>query len=692
MHAHRTLVLALVALLGASSAAPLAAATMRPVAAEDLFHLKFLQDAQISPDGTLVTSTQSVFNGPKDGYDTTILLIDVKDGATIDATRGTQDGGVAWAPDGKSFYFERSAPKSRPQVYRYTIATKRIVQVTHVKNGATGAVPSHDGKRVAFTVVETDPAPPAFIDFAKAGFTPKASQKKSDIRRITDMDFEANGAGYVYDKHPHIWVMNADGSGAHALTSGKYAENGATWSGDDRTIYFGSLRREEPNGGPADIYAIAATGGEMRKLPSTLPANNLAFVARSSPRIWYFAGDVTDPAEFPALFAAGPNGENPQSIVPKNTVSFGDSLLADMKEGGGGCGDLLAGDSKAVVNVDGPGYANLRTLDMTTGALRDLTPAHGEAWACTLSHDGSRVAYLYSDFMTPADVYVADTATGTPRRLTHANDAYLRSVTLSQPQPFTVTDSAGFTVHAWFMPATTGATGAKHPTLLDVHGGPQTQFGDTFFHEFQFWTSLGYNVVFSDPRGSTGFGYPYQEALARNWGDAMFGDVQAVMDAVVRRPEVDPTRLGVLGGSYGGYATLWIVSHTDRYKTAIAERAVSDLQSEVLAADFASENGLGGFYTWGKPWAAGNLMAAQSPLTYVENVHTPLMLLHGDEDTRTPIDQTLQEFTALKIFGRTVTYVAVPGENHDLSRTGSPIHRIERLNLMAGWLKTYLQP
>jgi dipeptidyl aminopeptidase/acylaminoacyl peptidase len=263
---------------------------------------------------------------------------------------------------------------------------------------------------------------------------------------------------------------------------------------------------------------------------------------------------------------------------------------------------------------------------------------------------------------------------------------------MSVPQEFTVKDPSGLTVQAWFMPATGGAPGAKHPTILNIHGGPETQFGDTFFHEFQLYTSRGYNVVFSDPAGSTGHGYAFEEALESNYGDAMFQDIQAVMDAAVQRPDVDASRLAVLGGSYGGYATLWVISHTDRYKTAVAERAVSDLQSENLAADFAAKNGLGGgYYTWGPAWdPASTDYAKFSPLTYVANVHTPVMILHADNDTRAPIDQTLQEFTSLKVLGRTVEYVAFPNENHDLSRTGAPIHRVERLHLILDWLKKYI--
>ena len=389
-----------------------------------------------------------------------------------------------------------------------------------------------------------------------------------------------------------------------------------------------------------------------------------------------------------------PGGADARTIVAKNQASWGDSLLADMKEGGGLCASPLPNATQLLLNRDGPGYSNLQILDAATGSFRDLTAPKGEAWSCSVSRDGKTVAYLYSDFTHPADVYAVNVTTGHVRRLTHVNDAYLASVTLSTPQEFSIKDPAGFTVQAWFMPATGGKAAAKHATLLNIHGGPETQFGDTYFMEFQYYASLGYNVVFCDPAGSTGHGYAFEEALESNYGDAMFQDVQAVMDAAVQRPEVDASRLGVMGGSYGGYATLWVIAHTNRYKAAVAERAVSFMQSENLAADFAGKNGLGGgYYTWGAPWdPASTLYAKFSPLTYVADVHTPLLILHSDFDTRAPIDQTLQEFTALKILGQTVEYVAVPNENHDLSRTGAPIHRVERLHVIADWMNKYLSP
>lgn len=673
---------------------PIVAAAATPVAPEDLFKVTFLSNAVISPDGQHVLVEASRMNGPKNSYDRTIDLVDASSGSVNhNVTKKIGDGDYAWMPDGRSFVFVRTVEKQKPQLYRYTLATGGIVQLTHIKQGVSSPVVSHAGDRIALSVTDSDPAHNAYVDFAKAGFTPKDAQKKSDINVINQLFFETNGQGYTYRDHQHIWTVAADGSHPVQLTSGQYSEGFDAWSPDDRTILFDSLRYESPDAGPNDVYTIASTSGSsMQKVASPLPANFGMFFGSDGRRVYYLSGDVKDAAQLPALVSAKPDGSDRLVVAQRDTVSWGDTLLADMKEGGGLCGAPLPGGTQALLNVDGPGYSNLRTVDLTNGSMTDVTPPKGEAWSCSMTTDGSKAAYLYSDFLHPADVYIADVKGGSPRQLTNVNGAYLASVTLSKPQEFSVKDPAGNTVQAWFMPATTGAPGDKHPTLLDIHGGPETQFGETFFQEFQIYTSMGYNVVFSDPAGSTGHGYAFEESLENNYGDAMFQDVQAVMDAVVRRPDVDATRLGVLGGSYGGYATLWVIAHTDRYKVAVAERAVSNLQSENLAADFAAKNGLGGgYYTWGPPWdPASTDYAKFSPLTYVENVHTPVLILHADQDTRAPIDQTLQEFTSLKILGRNVEYVAVPDENHDLSRTGSPIHRVERLNLILDWLRRYL--
>jgi dipeptidyl aminopeptidase/acylaminoacyl peptidase len=681
----------LVALAGLLfSVALVAPAPAAPVVPEDLFRLTLLDSAALSPDGAYVLVEVSRTNGPKNRYDRTINLVNVSTGrTTANVTGRLSDGDFAWMPDGSSFVFVRSMPKKKPQLYRYTLATKKTVVLTNIAKGVSGPTISHDGKRIALSVNDEDATPNAHVDFSKAGFTPTADEKKSDIQQIDQLFFETNGAGFTYRDHPHIWVVNADGSNAKQVTSGRWGEGIVGWSPDDRTIAFNSLQRESVDGGSGDVYLVASNGGTPQKINSSQESNNgLSYL--STGELAWLRGGVQDNAEQAELVISDAAGNNQRVAVAKNTTGWGDSLLADMKEGGGLCGAPLP-DGNFLLNVDGPGYSNIRTLDTKTGTFHDVTPPHGEAWSCSTTLDGKTVAYLYSDFTHPADVWISSVSGGTPRQVTNVNAAWLARTTLSTPKEFSVKSTSGRTVQAWFMPAI-GVSGPR-PTLLNIHGGPETQFGDTFFLEFQYYAGLGYNIVFSDPAGSTGHGYAFTAALESDYGDAMFQDTQSVMDEAVKRPEVDPNRLGVTGGSYGGYATLWVITHTNRYKAAAAERVVSFLQSENLGADFAGKGGLaGGQYSMGPAWdPASTSYAKFSPLTYVANVQTPLLILHSDNDTRTPIDQTLQFFTAMKILGRTITFVDVPNETHDLSRTGSPIHRVERMHLLSDWFGHYLK-
>ena len=195
-----------------------------------------------------------------------------------------------------------------------------------------------------------------------------------------------------------------------------------------------------------------------------------------------------------------------------------------------------------VTNASGPGVTQLVRVDTATGAVTPLT-AHGEASGCTASADGSKIAYAYADFAHPAEVYVYDATARKSRALTALNAEYLAGVQLSTPQAFSVQDEAGMSVAAWFMPATGPKAGGRRPTIVAIHGGPQTEAGETFFHEMQFWCGLGYNVVLVNARGSTGYGFAYEEALVGQWGPPMERDVMAVVAAVSKRPDVDPNRL-----------------------------------------------------------------------------------------------------------------------------------------------------
>ncbi len=290
-------------------------------------------------------------------------------------------------------------------------------------------------------------------------------------------------------------------------------------------------------------------------------------------------------------------------------------------------------------------------------------------------------------------MYVYDRTANASRQLTHLDDALVDALSIGAPEQHTVANGQGGTVAYWVLAPPNATPGKRYPVVLNIHGGPHTEFGNAYFHEFQVLAAKGYVVVYANPRGSVGYGYDWASALDGNWGDAMFADETAVIDEVVKRADADPARTFVSGGSYGGYATLWMISHTNRFKAAFAERVVSDLFTETLTADFAAPRGFEGPAgtprAWGGALQSYKTLWQQSPLAHVADVHTPLLLLHGDADSRTPIAETLQEYEALKMLGRQVRLVEFPRENHDLSRTGEPIHRVERLHIMADWFARF---
>lgn len=685
----RTLAVALVVGTWLMASTP-AQGALRPVAAEDLFKLSFLSSAIMSHNGSHVAYVVSKMDGPKNTYLTNIWVADVSTGRVWQLTRGDSDADPAWAPDDKWIAFD-SGRAEKQQVFRIALTGGEAERLTNAPNGAFAPQWSHDGARILFQSTTIDKKPAARIDFKAAGFTPKDEQRQSDVRIITVQHYEDNGQGETYDKHAHLWVMAADGSGAKALTSGNlWSETSAAWSPDDKLIAFNAFHGNDPYQQRADIYVVPSAGGDARLIPLPPVGNYAPTWGHESNGLYYAKVSTHDPSEYPALAYVALDGSHQRELVAHNVVAWGDAILTDTKEGGAGCGPLFdPRDRWFIADVSTPGATALVKYDAQTGKAQTLEGGDREIAECSMSDDGSKMAFIASDATHPGEVYVTDTSGGQVRQLTDANQEYLASVDLSLPEPFEVKDHAGFAVRAWIMHPPHAVAGRKYPTILDIHGGPETEFGNSFFHEFQYLAGLGYNLVFANPRGSVGYGYPFEAALNDNWGDAMFDDEMRVMDAVVQRPEVDPSRLAVSGGSYGGYATVWVVGHTHRFKVAIAERSATNMLTQWLTGDSNIE--WDPKYSFGNPWDHFADNWKQSPAAYVANITTPLMLLHSDEDTRAPIGETLQIYSALKILGRTVQYVEFPRENHDLSRTGEPIHRVERLHISAEWLAKYLK-
>jgi dipeptidyl aminopeptidase/acylaminoacyl peptidase len=245
-------------------------------------------------------------------------------------------------------------------------------------------------------------------------------------------------------------------------------------------------------------------------------------------------------------------------------------------------------------------------------------------------------------------------------------------------------------LQGWLLkpPAFDDAGGVKYPLILQIHGGPHAMYGHAPFHEMQLMAARGYVVLFTNPRGSAGYGEEFATCTRGRWGEADLPDILGALDAVLALGFVDRERVGVTGGSYGGYLTNWAVGHSDRFKAAVTQRCVSNFHSMYGTSDIGFD--FGEYEFGGTPWADAEKLLRHSPISYVERVNTPLLIIHNEGDLRCPIEQAEQLFVALERLGKEVGFVRIPEEDHNLSRSGKPSRRLARLHHLLGWFDAHL--
>jgi dipeptidyl aminopeptidase/acylaminoacyl peptidase len=309
-----------------------------------------------------------------------------------------------------------------------------------------------------------------------------------------------------------------------------------------------------------------------------------------------------------------------------------------------------------------------------------------EVAAFTVSHDGARIACVISDPTHPYEVFTIDAA---ERRLSSENDALLETLEVAAAEPFQVKSSDGETVHGWLMKPPGFSEHKRWPLVLEVHGGPEAMYAWSFMHEFQVLAARGYAVLYTNPRGSKGYGEAFTARIFADWGNQDAADCMAAVDAASQWRWVDPARLGLTGGSYGGFMTAWLVGHTERFRAAVSQRGCYNFVSFYGTSDIGP---FFGDYTLGGPvYEREALYRERSPLTYAKQMRTPLLLIHSEQDLRCPIEQAEQLFVQLRRIGKAeVQMVRFPEESHNLSRSGRPDRRIERLERIVGWFDKHL--
>lgn len=690
----------------------------RPARPDDLYAFRIPFDPRLSPDGSRVVFTLRTTAPRFDGYREALWTAPADGSAPArQLTLGAKhDGTARFSPDGTRLAFlsdrriaveeEPAAPKDPKeredvsQVHVLRLDGGEARRVTDLPQGVDGFEWSPDGR---FLAVLSPSVAATREDDARARGKARAPKPtdppESDFHYVDRLQYLFNGAGYVYHRTTRVWIVDVESGASRPLTDAVASANHPAWSPDGTRIAFAADRRRDRDiRWRSDVWVANVASGRLTKVtggggyfdtPTWLPdGETLGVVGHRFPAgagsrndLWLFPADGSD---------SGPTGG-------RNL-----SGRRDLQIGAGMNSDVVPGEDPRVVVVDegrsilfaAPicGSYELWLLDVESADVRRLTDGRQYVSgfdAVDVENGVTRVAFARSTATELSEIHVADVdgrdrGAVRPRRLTAFNEEALADVAVVEPvERLSVVD--GREIQGWFMPAGEG----RRPLVTEIHGGPQTLYGHAPMWEFQVLAGAGMSVWFSNPRGSEGYGQEFAAANFRDWGDGPARDVLAGVDALVAAGLADPARLGVTGGSYGGYLTNWIVGHDDRFAAAITERSVSDLASLILTGDLAGGE-FGPLEFGAQPWEDPDLYREQSPLTYAPRIRTPLLIQHAENDLRCTVTQAEMLFAVLRSLKRPVRLMRVPDETHELTRSGTPFRRVENLVQVRDWFRHFL--
>jgi dipeptidyl aminopeptidase/acylaminoacyl peptidase len=645
---------------------------MRP---EDVYELAGVADPRISPDGTRVAYQCWWIDKEKNEYRSAIWVA-LLDGSTEPRkfTAGEKrDATPRWSPDGRWLAFTSNRGEDKTPAHLYVVPADggEARRLTDGKEGVEAVVWSPDSSRIAFTQRVRDEAYEEEDDAKRAP------------RRFTRIVYKLDSVGWIGDRRKHIFVVDLEGGDPRQLTDGDCEDDDPTWSPDGRRIVFSSMRGERWDTElVARLFEVDADGGEPRQLTgdegsygsSSFSPDGTLLAYRFEPEDGTFPhhgqiGVMRPDGSDARLLTTSLDRQTAPYPLLREPVWDGGRLLFTVEDGGNVHLYPVAADGSSEPELLVGGEHVIGLFDARAGSL----------------------AFTATTDTAPMELFVGTEQ----RRLTDVGSAFVGGRELVPAERFTATSKDGTEVDAWIVRPAGFEEGKRYPVLLTIHGGPFAQYGTGFFDEVQVYAGGGYAVLFSNPRGGSGHSEAWGRAIrgplegGPGWGTVDYEDLMGVVDTALERYDfLDPERMGVLGGSYGGFMTSWIVGHTNRFTAALSERAVNQMVSAFGSSDlfWIFERQFGGpMYDNVDAWLQ------LSPSTFAREIETPLLIVHSENDLRCNVEQGEHLFTLLRLLGKEVEMLRFPAESHELSRSGSPLHRVQRFEAILEWFARYLQ-
>ncbi len=675
----------------------------RVTKADDLYRFNVPADPQISPDGRHVVYTLQRVDQSNEKKYTNLWVADVESGRLRPFTHGKwSDSQPRWSPDGRTIAFlSNRGNEEQAQIYLIPFDGGEARPLTELKGNFANYEWSPDGTKLVCQFRKKD---------ADALEREKDETKKKlgvSYRHITRVDYKFDGVGYLPQERWHIWVIDAETGEATQRTAGDKDETEPRWSPDGEHILFASNRSEQPDMDldATELYLIPAEGdpdaegpdaGEGMRRLETRPGRkygavfspdgrHVAYIGRDKPGRWY---------QNARLYVAPLDG-GARDLSGEIDLHLGSATNGDIFNGSGPYQLIWSADGQRLYSgATWRGDEPLVALSASEPNDEPLWVINGRGVVGGYTFDAGRqrVAYLWSSLDDPAQLRVADIGPdGTaaePRTLTTLNE-WLGEVETGEIEEVWFKARDGFELHGWILKPPGFDPEQKYPSILQIHGGPQTQYGNMYMHEFYYLAAAGYVVYWSNPRGSQGYGEGVTGSIYGRWGTIDYDDVMDWTDYVAALPYIDTERMGVTGGSYGGYMTTLIIGRTDRFQAAVAQRVVSNFLSFYGSSDL--NFGLEHLAGTAAPWEdlAGNWAA--SPISRIGNAKTPTLVMHSENDYRCDQEQGEQVFVSLRRLGVDTELLLLPGESHGVSRGGRTDRRIARLEHMLGWFERYLK-